>query len=77
MTLSEFNLAQVKAVEDTAQGLFKLLTINFFYDVTAGAERAIQNNPMLKGISAAELTREVFAPGSFRSRNLRSPSNSF
>ena len=34
MTLSEFTLAQIKAVEDTAQGLFKLLTINFFYDVT-------------------------------------------
>lgn len=57
--LTEFYWKQEQLIDKAARQLAMLISINISYDVTQGAKRVIEGNPMLRGVSPREITMRV------------------
>jgi hypothetical protein len=67
MNLLEFQEAQIAAVEKTAAELWPLFGFNVSSEeAEVTVRRCIENDPLLKGVSARELLAEAESPGWFR-----------
>lgn len=66
MDLQKFSLAQERAVKHAAFKLRYLFETRLLsVDMESAAQERINRDPLLKGVSAQELLKEVLFPGSF------------